>query len=106
MPGVNGANVVMGADDPGYEPGRVWTGSGRVDMRARPGRRTDLPEGVFASRLANGRQTSSCHECRQLLATFHSSQAAKAAGFVCGGPGSGVDICDFCYRQATKSKRA
>ncbi len=105
MPIINGMSIVMGADDPGYEPGRVWTGSRRVDMRARPGRRTDLPDGVFASRLASGLQTSSCVECRQMLARFASPAAALAKGFQCGGP-QGNELLDYCWGQATKSKRA
>lgn len=78
-----------------------WTGGHRhVDMRARPGRRTDLPDGVYASRLANGRQTTSCSECRGMLAGYANPTAALAAGFECGMYGKDKDQLGYCYRQA------
>jgi hypothetical protein len=81
-----------------------WTGGhGKVDYRARPGRRTDLPEGVFASCLPNGRQTSSCVECQDLLRSFASAKAAKDAGLVCGM--YRAEWPSYCLEQAKVVRR-
>jgi hypothetical protein len=83
---------------------RVWLSSGHVDMRARPGRRTDLPAGVYASKLANGRETTSCQECKELLTCFASPAAALERGFQCGGP-QGNELVDHCWKQARQMRR-
>lgn len=79
--------------EPGERPAHV-------DYRARAGR-GDLPEGVYASRLASGLQTSSCIECRQMLARFTGPSAALAKGFQCGGS-QGNELLDYCWGEATK----
>jgi hypothetical protein len=102
MPMVNGASIVMGADDPGFEPGRVWGSSGRVDMRARPGQAKQA-DGVYASKLPNGRETSSCAECRDLLRSFASAKEAKAHGLVCSMYKS--EWPSYCMEQAKAVRR-
>lgn len=57
-----------------------------------------LPPGVYASRLPNGRETSSCYECRGRLAYADSLAEARALGIDCSMYHG--DWPEWCWRRA------
>ena len=61
-----------------------------------------LPPGVYASRLPNGRETSSCRECRDVLGFADSLPEARSMAMDCSMYGG--DWPSWCWRKA-KGKR-
>lgn len=57
-----------------------------------------LPPGVYASRLPNGRETTSCYGCRWTLSSADSFAEARALGIECSM--YGTDFPAYCWRRS------
>ncbi len=57
-----------------------------------------LPPGVYASRLPSGRETTSCYECRGVLAFADSLPEARAMAMDCSM--YGTEFPAWCWRKA------
>jgi hypothetical protein len=60
-------------------------------------------KGVFASRLASGRQTENCRECQSVLAFADSLAQARTMAVECSMYGS--DWPDGCWRKGRERKQ-